>query len=111
MSEPQARSQQGSINLPPRMKAALEQYQRRVRLVKLAEGALAAVFGAVISYLLVFGLDRLVDTHALLRAVILMAGMTGMVVLFPLKYHNWVWRHRRLDQVARLLLHKFLHNA
>ena len=102
MSQPQ-----DAISLPPRMKAALEQYQRRVRVVKLAEGALAAIFGAVISYLLVFGLDRLVDTHALLRAVILAVGMVGMVVLFPLKYHNWVWRRRRLDQVARLLLHKF----
>ncbi|MAF11019.1 hypothetical protein CMK11_11275 [Candidatus Poribacteria bacterium] len=103
----QTRSHQGAIDLPPRMQAALEQYRRRVWVVKLAEGALAAIFGAVVSYLLVFGLDRLVDTHALLRAAILAAGMAGMVVLFPLKGHNWVWRHRRLDQVARLLLHKF----
>ncbi|MEO2003790.1 MAG: hypothetical protein ABGY41_06795, partial [Candidatus Poribacteria bacterium] len=107
MSPTQARTQQAVIDLPPRMTAALEQYRRRVWAVKLAEGALAAVFGAAVSYLLVFGLDRLVDTHALLRAGILVAGMAGMVVLFPLKYHNWVWRHRQLDQVARLLSHKF----
>ncbi len=30
-----------------------------------------------------------------------------MVVLFPIKYHNWVWSHRRLDQVARLVRQKF----
>ena len=37
-----AQSQNGVVNLPPRMKAALEQYQKRVWTIKLAEGALAA---------------------------------------------------------------------
>ena len=89
------------------MKAALEQYRKRVWTIKLAEGALAALFGLVISYLVVFALDRLFDTPALLRAVILAVGSVGTVILFPLKYHNWVWRHRRLDQAARLVRHKF----
>ena len=31
-------SQKGAINLPPRMKAALEQYQKRVWTIKLSEG-------------------------------------------------------------------------
>jgi len=68
---------------------------------------LSAIFGLAVSYLLVFGLDRLVDTPAWLRVAILTAGMVGMVIIFPLKYHNWVWRHRRLDQVARLLRRKY----
>ncbi len=93
--------------MPPRMKAALTQYQRRVWIIKLAEGALAAIFGLVVSYLAVFGLDRLFDTPAILRALILAGGSVGMVILFPLKYHNWVWRHRRLDQAARLVRHRF----
>ena len=95
------------VHLPPRMKATLQRYRQRVWAIKLAEGALAAVFGLVVSYLVVFGLDRLVDTHALLRAALLAVGCVGMVILFPLKYHNWVWRHQRLDQVARLLRYKF----
>jgi hypothetical protein len=95
------------IMLPPRMRAALTQYQKRVWIIKLTEGALAALFGLVMSYLLVFVLDRLFDTPATLRAVILAAGSIGMVILFPLKYHNWVWRHRRLDQAARLVRHTF----
>ena len=107
----QSQSQQDPLavppRMPPRMKAALEQYRKRVWVIKLAEGALAAIFGLVISYLFVFGLDRLFDTPAVLRAVILAAGSVGMVILFPVKYHNWVWSHRRLDQVARLLRHKF----
>ena len=106
-TQPNKHSRQDRVSLPPRMTEALKQYQKRVWGIKLAEGALAAIFGLVISYLVVFGLDRLVDTSVPLRALILAVGMVGTVILFPLKYHNWVWQHRRLDGVARLLRHKF----
>ncbi len=99
--------QQTEVNLPPRMKAALEQYQKRVWIIKLAEGMLAAVFGIMISYLVVFGLDRMFDTPTFLRVLILLTGMVGMVFFLPLKYYNWVWRHRSLEGIARLLHHKF----
>ena len=100
-------SENGGVNLPPRMKAALEQYQKRVWVIKLAEGALAAIFGVLISYIIVFCLDRVFDTPTLLRVLILVVGIVGMVFLLPLKYYNWVWKHRQLDGVARLLQHKF----
>ena len=105
--QPNKRSGQDQVSLPSRMTEALKQYRKRVWAIKLAEGALAAIFGIVISYFVVFGLDRLVDTPALLRGGTLAVGMVGMVILFPIKYHNWVWRHRRLDGVAKLLRHKF----
>ena len=101
-----AQSQEGAVNLPPRTKAALEQYQKRVWTIKLAEGVLGAIFGILVSYILVFGLDRVFDTPALVRALILVMGMVGMVFLLH-KYYNWVWKHRRLDGVARLLQRKF----
>jgi len=107
MSQIRTQSRQDPAALPPRMRAALEQYRKRVWQIKLAEGVLAALFGLVVSYLVVFCLDRLLDTPASLRAVILAAGSVGMVILFPLKYHHWIWRHRRLDQVARLVRHRF----
>ena len=100
-------SENGGVNLPPRMKAALEQYQKRVWVIKLTEGALAAIFGVLISYIIVFCLDRVFDTPTLLRVLILVVGIVGMVFLLPLKYYNWVWKHRQLDGVARLLQHKF----
>ncbi len=106
-TQAKTRSQKEAVNLPPRMKAALEQYQKRVWIVKLAEGALAALFGIMISYLVVFGLDRMFDTPTLLRVLILLTGMVGMVLFLPLKYYNWVWRHRSLEGIARLLQHKF----
>ena len=100
-------SQDGRVNLPPRMKAALEQYQKRVWTIKLAEGVLAAIFGILVSYILVFCLDRVLDTPTLLRVLILGAGMVGMVFLLPMKYYNWVWKHRQLEGIARLLQQKF----
>ncbi|MCY3742243.1 MAG: hypothetical protein OXH00_14605 [Candidatus Poribacteria bacterium] len=106
-TQAKTRSQKDAVNLPPRMKAALEQYQKRVWIVKLAEGTLAALFGIMISYLVVFGLDRMFDTPTLLRVLILLMGMVGMVLFLPLKYYNWVWRHRSLEGIARLLQHKF----
>ena len=101
------RSEKDTVGLPPRMQDALEQYRKRVWIIKLAEGALAAIFGIMISYLVVFGLDRMFDTPTLLRVLILLTGMVGMVFFLPLKYYNWVWRHRSLEGVARLLQHKF----
>ena len=106
-TQPKKPSGQDQVSLPSRMTDALKQYRKRVWAIKLAEGAFAAIFGLVISYFVVFGLDRLVDTPALLRGGILAVGMVGMVILFPIKYHNWVWQHRRLDGVAKLLRHKF----
>ena len=98
---------QGKIKIPPRLKAALEQYQKRVWTIKLAEGVLAAIFGILVSYIIVFCLDRIFDTPMLLRALILGVGMVGMILLLPMKYYNWVWKHRQLDGVARLLQQKF----
>ncbi len=103
----QTQSKENTINLPPRMKKALEQYRKRVWIIKLAEGTLAAIFGIIISYLIVFGLDRIFDTPTLLRALILVIGMVGMVIFLPLKYYNWVWQNRQLEGIARLLQHKF----
>ena len=100
-------SQSGTVNLPPRMKAALEQYQKRVWTIKLAEGVLAAIFGILVSYIIVFCLDRVFDTPVLLRVLILVVGMVGMIFLLPMKYYHWVWKHRQLDGVARLLQQKF----
>lgn len=106
-TEEKTTPQKDTVGLPPRMQDALEQYRKRVWIIKLAEGTLAAIFGIMISYLVVFGLDRLFDTPTLLRVLILLTGMVGMVFFLPLKYYNWVWRHRSLEGIARLLQHQF----
>ena len=70
---------------------------------KLAEGIFAALFGLALSYLLVFVLDRFGETPAWARGCILLAGAATLGLGLPLKWHRWVWRQRRLEDVARLL--------
>ncbi len=47
------------------------------------------------------------DTSRIIRIVILLTGMIGLGVWFPWVCHRWIWKSRRLDQVARLLKHRF----
>jgi hypothetical protein len=89
--------------LPPDLEAKLTDFRRRVRVVKMAEGILAAVFGLGLSYLLVFVLDRFWETPAWVRFCILLGGAATLGLGLPLKWHRWVWRQRRLEDVARLL--------
>ena len=89
--------------LPPDLEAKLADFRRRVWIVKLAEGVLAALFGLALSYLAVFVLDRFYETPAWLRFCILLAGAATLGLGLPLKWHRWVWRQRRLEDVARLL--------
>ena len=100
-------NKKSNIQLPDRMRNKLKQFQKRVWFIKLAEGLLAAAFGLLVSYLLVFVLDRFFDTTALVRTVILIVGSLGLGVWFPLVCHKWIWKSRRLEQVAKLLKYKF----
>jgi hypothetical protein len=91
------------LELPEQTKAKLLEYRRRVWTVKVIEGVCAALFGLLLSYLLVLVLDRFFDTSAWLRGAILIAGSLGLAVWFPWVCHRWVWRSRRLERVARML--------
>ena len=91
------------LQLPRQMQEKLKNFQRKVWLIKICEGLLAAVFGLLVSWLAIFAIDRFLDTPALLRAVILVTGSLGLGLWFPLVCHRWVWKSRQLEQVARLL--------
>lgn len=93
--------------LPPILESKLADFRQRVWAVKLAEGLLAAVFGLALSYLVVFALDRLMETPSWLRLTILVAGAATLGLGLPLKWHRWVWRQRRLEDAARLLRRTF----
>ena len=96
-----------NLEIPSGMREKLEDFRRRVWIIKLAEGALAAAFGLLLSYLVVFALDRIWDTPTTLRLTILLTGVFGLAVWFPMKWHRWVWQTRQLEQVARLLRHRY----
>ncbi len=94
-------------DLPPILEAKLADFRKRVWIVKLTEGLLAAAFGLVLSYLLVFALDRVMETPVWLRATLLIAGAAVLGLGLPLKWHRWVWRQRSLEDAARLLRRTF----
>ncbi len=97
----------GSLKLPPVLASKLAEFRRRVWLVKLIEGVLAGLFGLAVSYLLVLGLDRLFDTPVWLRGMLLALGAAVPGLGLPLQWHKWVWKHRRIEDAARLLQWKF----
>ena len=51
---------------------------------------------------MLFGLDRVWDTPGWLRLALFVAAAVACANI-PLALHRWVWRHRRLEQLARLL--------
>ncbi len=95
------------MHLPDGLQRKLEEFRSRLWAVKIAEGALAAIVGLGISYLIVFGLDRAFDTPGWLRALILIAGASVLGLGLPLRWHKWVWKQRSLESVSRLLKIKF----
>ena len=94
------------IALPPSILKALDDFKKRVWRAKLTEAALLAVFGLVLSYLLVFGLDRFWDTPTIIRVSILGLGSLGWALGLPLKIYRWIWLRRRPEQLARLVREK-----
>ncbi|MEX2579261.1 MAG: hypothetical protein WD342_09395 [Verrucomicrobiales bacterium] len=101
------RETDSDLSIPPDLKRKLESFQQRLWSVKIAEGALAGLFGLGISYLLVFGLDRFVDTPEWLRATALILGFAVPAVGLPVRWRRWVWKQRSLEQVARVLRRKY----
>jgi len=92
--------------LPPVLEEKLADFRKRVWILKLTEGLLAAAFGLALSYVTVFVLDRLIETPPWLRAAILIAGAAAAGVGLPLKWHRWVWSQRTLDAAAKLVRRK-----
>ena len=93
------------LQIPETLRRQLDDFRRRVWAVKTIEAACAASFGVVACFLALFALDRFWDTPGWPRA-----GLFGLAVLgcatVPYALHRWVWRHRRPDQLARLLARK-----
>ncbi|MCE9525875.1 MAG: hypothetical protein K8R36_07455, partial [Planctomycetales bacterium] len=93
---------QNRLELPDSLQQQLEAYKRLVWRIKLTEAACIAAFGVLLAYLIVFALDRIWDTPGAWRGIIL-ATATVVAGCIPLALYRWVWRKRRLEQLARLI--------
>src|SRR6516164_10069087 len=96
LSSPQRR-----LELPESLRAKLFAFRRRVWAIKLTEAGCGAAFGVLIAYLITFLLDRVWDTPASVRFGIFGFAL-AICALVPLALHRWIWRQRRLEELARL---------
>ncbi len=95
------------LPLPPRLEEKLGVFRERLWSVKIAEGALAGLVGLCLSYLLVFAIDRIIDTPVWLRTALLVSGFSVPALGLPLLWHRWVWQQRSLRQAASLLKRRY----
>lgn len=71
------------------------------------EAVAAGLIGLLVSFLLVYGLDRIWQTPGWVRLGILVAGVSLFTVFAPYWLHRWVWRQRRETQLARLIAKRY----
>ena len=95
-------ARQERLQLPKSLRDQLLDYRWRVWSIKLIEAAAAATFGLLVAFLLMFLIDRLWDTPMWVRLLLFVAAWVGAAVV-PLTLYRWIWRNRRLEEVARLL--------
>ena len=92
----------GRLQIPDSLQAQLAAFRRRLRAVKLAEGALIAAFVLALAFLTMFATDRAIDTPRLPRVLLFASAVLGLVAV-PHAAYRWVWGSRRFEQLARIL--------
>jgi hypothetical protein len=95
-------SPERQLELPESLRTKLFAYRRRVWTIKMIEAGCGAAFGVLTAYLILFALDRVWNTPPALRLAIFVAALLGCAAI-PLAWHRWIWRRRRLEQLATLL--------
>ena len=93
--------------IPVELSKQLTDFQKSLWRIKVTEAILAGIFGLIISFLIVFALERLFPIPALARLLILIAGTSLAAIFAPYWVRRWVYGHRREEQLARLISRKF----
>ncbi len=88
--------------VPDSLKRQLRGFRDRVWTTKLVEAVVLGVVGLLLAFLTVYVSDRLFDTPQAARLGLFVAALALWLVV-PWAIHRWVWKNRRLDQLARLL--------
>ncbi len=95
------------VKIPDSLQQQLDAFRRQLWRIKIVESIAAGVIGALVSFLLVYGFDRLMPTPGWARLMILLAGAALFAGFAPYWAHRWVWKHRREAQLARLIATRF----
>ena len=95
-------TRESRFEIPLSLRDKLLAFRRRVWCLKLLEAVAAAVIGVLVGFLLTYLLDRVIDTPRWMRAAIFLAAVLTCGAV-PIAIERWVWRKRRIDQLAHLL--------
>ncbi|MEY4569469.1 MAG: hypothetical protein RLZZ398_908 [Verrucomicrobiota bacterium] len=93
--------------IPESLRLQLDDFRRHLWRVKIMEAVVAGWVGLLVSFLLVYGLDRIWQTPGWVRLGILVAGISLFAVFAPYWLHRWVWRQRRETELARLIAKRY----
>jgi hypothetical protein len=100
-------NQHHQIEIPDSLRRQLADFRRHLWRVKILEALAAGLIGLLVSFLLVYGLDRIWQTPGWARLVILAGGVSLFAVFAPYWLHRWVWRQRRETELARLIAKRY----
>lgn len=104
MSDPSPDSQTA---IPDGLRKQLEEFRRILWRRKVLEAVAAGLIGLLVSFLLIYGLDRVWQTPSWMRLLILLSGVSLFAGFAPYLVHRWVWGHRQDGQLARLISKRF----
>src|SRR5262245_48247298 len=96
------------LQLPGALEAQLHEFRRRVWSIKMVEAGCGGVFGLVVSFLAVVALGGMGSSPVAVRMRLFALALSACATV-PLAMHRWIWRNRRLEQLARLLTRKHPH--
>ena len=94
------------IALPDELERRLYAFRGLLWRTKSIEAVCAAAFGVLAVYLALFLIDRLCDTPRWVRSVAFAVAIAACMTV-PLGLHRWIWGHRALEQLARLISRRF----
>ena len=90
------------IDLPDSLRTQMFEFRKRVWFIKTVEACCGAVFGILLAFLATFALDLVWDTPASVRLGLFAFAVLACAIV-PLALHRWVWRQRKIEQLAILL--------
>ena len=94
------------LALPEGLRRQLDAFRRTVWTIKAIEAFCGALFGVLVAWLVLFLLDRVSDTPAAVRWTLFAAAVASCAAI-PVAFHRWIWSHRGLDRLARLIARRF----
>ena len=83
------------VAIPESLRQQLDDFRKRLWRIKVIEAIAAGLIGTLLSFLLVYGFDRVASTPGWFRLALLLAGFSLFAGFAPYWVHRWIWRRRR----------------